>query len=155
MTRLHAAVDKARSSGESKGRLRDVVARLGENALPKLFLLLFAAMGTDKHAVAAGFADGLDDVLVKMAADVVAVGIRSHQEGFHVVEDGIFAEVIADHRGYISVNGLVVGDAGPERIGQNDIARAVGVEDAGRSQSGVAAERQGVEKVVVDAAIDD
>ncbi len=55
-------------------RLRDVVARIGLDALAELFALLGGAVRADQHAVAARFAHGLDDVFIQMRQHVLALG---------------------------------------------------------------------------------
>ena len=57
--------------------------------------------------------------------------------------------------GDVGVEGLVVGDAGTEGVGEGDVAGAVGVEEAGGAEDGVGAEGEGVDEVVVYAAVDD
>ena len=56
-----------------------------------------------------------------------------------------------------STNGidrLVVGHAGADGVGQRDVARAVGLHQAGHAEQAVGAERLRVEEVVVDPAVD-
>ena len=60
-----------------------------------------------------------------------------------------------DDVGHVGVEGLVVGDAGAEGVGQGDVAGAVGVEEARDAEDGVGAEGQRIDEVVVDAAVDD
>ena len=57
--------------------------------------------------------------------------------------------------GNVGVERLVVGDAGADGVGERDVAGAIGVEQAGDAEVRVAAERQRIEEVVVDAAVDD
>ena len=59
-----------------------------------------------------------------------------------VGEDGLLAQVVADQRRHVRVDGLVVGHAGAERVGQRDVAGAIGAEQPRRSQRRVDAERQ-------------
>ncbi len=70
-------------------------------------------------------------------------------------QDGIFGEVVLDDVGNVGVERLVVGDAGAEGVGEGDVAGAIGVEEAGDAEDGVAAEGERVDEVVVDAAVDD
>ncbi len=58
-------------------------------------------------------------------------------------------------RGNIGVEGLVVGEAGAESIGDGDVAGAIGVEQAGAAEDGIAAEDERIAEVVVDTAVDD
>ena len=67
---------------------------------------------------------------------------------------GDLAEIEADHLGDVGINGLVVGDAGADGVGDGDVAGAIGGEQAGDAEHGVGAEHEGVQEVVVDAAVD-
>ena len=51
-----------------------------------------------------------------------------HEIGFHIVQNRVFAQVVANNGGHIGIDRLVVGDAGSESIGQGYVAGAVGVE---------------------------
>ena len=125
------------------------------DAAGEVFALLGGGLGADEHAVAAGLADGLDDELLEVGKDVLALFGTRHEEGFDVFEDGFFREVVLDDVGDVGVESLVVGDAGAEGVGEGDVAGAVRIEEAGDAEDGVAAEGEGVDEVVVDAAIDD
>ena len=71
-----------------------------------------------------------------------------------VVEDRLLAEVEPDHLRHVVVDGLVVGDAGAQRVGDRDRARAVGAHEARDAEQRVGAELQRVDEVVVEAAVD-
>jgi hypothetical protein len=73
----------------------------------------------------------------------------------YVLEDGLFRAVVLDDVGNVGVKRLVVGDSGAEGVGESDVAGAIGVEEAGDAEDGVAAEGEWVDEVVVDAAVDD
>ena len=77
------------------------------------------------------------------------------EEGLDIVEDRLFRQIIADQARHIGIDRLVVGDAGAQRIGDHHIAGAIGVEQAGHAQRGILAEDQGVDEIIVDAAIND
>ena len=74
--------------------------------------------------------------------------------GLDVGEQRLLAQVVADHVGHVGVDALVVGDAGAGRVGDGDVAEPVGVEEAGGAELRIGAEGQGVDEVVVDAAVD-
>ena len=112
-------------------------------------------MRADQHAVAAAFADGLDHQLVEIGEDVLALLLFAQDVGFDVGKDGVFVEVVADDARNVGVEGLVVGEAGAEGVGDGDIAGTVGVEEAGAAERGVGAEDERIDEVVVDAAVDD
>ena len=75
--------------------------------------------------------------------------------GRHVAEDRLLAEVEADHLRHVGIDRLVVGDAGADRVGERDVAGAVGVEQPGHAEQAVLPEGERVEEVVVDAPVDD
>ncbi len=75
--------------------------------------------------------------------------------GVDVADDGGLAEIEADHLGDVGVDRLVVGNAGADGVGDGDVAATVGGEQSGDAEHGVGAKHQGIEEVVVDAAIDD
>ena len=64
-------------------------------------------------------------------------------------------QVEPDHVVDERVDGLVVGDAGADRVGQRDVARPVGAHQAGHAEQAVGAEDLGIEEIVVDPAVDD
>ena len=76
------------------------------------------------------------------------------QVGRDVLEQRLLAEVVADHLRHVVVDGLVVGDAGAERVGDGDGAGAVGAHEAGNAEHRVGAELERVDEVVVEAPVD-
>ena len=82
-----------------------------------------------------------------------AVVLEVH--GLDVLEDGILAQVVADHGRHVGVDELVVGHAVADAVGDGDPAGPSCVDDARTSDERVGAELQWVEVVVVDAAVDD
>ena len=66
---------------ESERRLRDVVARIGDDRRAKFFALLPRAVRADQHAVAAGFADGFHDQFRRCVEHMVALRVVGEQEG--------------------------------------------------------------------------
>ncbi len=78
----------------------------------------------------------------------------AQQVGLDVVEQRLLAEVVADHLGHVGVDRLVVGDAGADRVGQRNRARAVGADQARDAEQRVRPELERVDEVVVEAAVD-
>ena len=74
--------------------------------------------------------------------------------GLHVLQHGLFRQVVADDVRDIGIQRLVVGDAGAKRVRQCDVPRAVGVEQAGDSQHAVGAKAHGIDEIIIDAAVD-
>ncbi len=67
---------------------------------------------------------------------------------------GSFAEIEPDDLGHRGVDRLVVGDAVADRVGERDVAGAVGLDQPGDAEHAVRAEGLGVDELVVDAAVD-
>ena len=148
------AVDEGRVPRERDRRLRDVVARLGEDQAPELLALLRGRRGADQHPVAARLVDRLHDELLEVVEHVrEVVGSVAWYVGT-LPRIGLLAEVEADHLRHERVDRLVVGDAGADRVGERHVAGPVGVEQAGHAEQAVLAEGERVEEVVVDAAVD-
>ncbi len=97
----------------------------------------------------------LDDEFGQVREHVVLVFLAAQDPGVDIADDGRLAEIEADHLGDVGINRLVVGHAGTDGVGDGDAAGAVGGEQAGDSQHGVGAEHQGIQEIVVDAAVDD
>jgi hypothetical protein len=74
--------------------------------------------------------------------------------GLHLGEEGVLAEIVSNQRRHERVDGLVVRDPGPRGVGQAHVALAVDVHEAGHAEQTVTAERQRIEEVVVDPAVD-
>ena len=73
----------------------------------------------------------------------------------HVVEDRLLAEVVADDLRDVPVDHLVVGDARADRVRQRDVARADRAEQPRDAEHRLGAERERIEELVVDPAVDD
>jgi hypothetical protein len=88
-----------------------------------------------------------------MSEDVFSVFGFAQYPGVDVGDEGGLAEIEADHLGDIGVNRFVVGHAGADGIGDGDVAGAIGGEQAGDAEHGVGAKHEGIQEVVVDAAV--
>ena len=154
MAAFEMVVHEDGMTAELQHGLRDVVARVGGDALGELGLLILRRMGAHEHAVAAGFVHGLHDELVEVREDVVALLRVDAEVGGHVRQDGVLIEVVFDHLRHERVNGFVVRHAGADRVREGDVALLVGADDAGHAEERVFAENERIEEVVVDAAVD-
>ena len=81
------------------------------------------------------------------------IGLRTKM-GVNALQDRIFAEVILDELGNVSIDGLIVGDSVSDSIRQGHVAGTIGPHQSGHAKHRVFAKYQGVEKFVVHAAID-
>ena len=155
MARLEAVFGQTRRLGEREGGLGDVVARLGFDAPAEFIPLLGGAVGPDEHAVAARFADGFHDHFIQVIDHVALLFVVGELIGFDVVQNGIFVEVVADDGRNVAVDGLVIGHARAQGVGQRHVSRPIRIEKPGNAQHGVGAEGQRIGEIVVDATVDD
>ena len=135
--------------------LGDEVAGVGFDFFAEGSAFFFCRLVAHEHSVAAGFVGAFDDEFVEVFEDVFAVGIAGADVGWDVGQDRFLAEVELDHVGDEGVDGLVVGDAGADGVGEGEIADAVGVHEAGHAQDAVGAEAERIEEIIVDPAVED
>ena len=81
------------------------------------------------------------------------VGLRA-APGRHIGQDRLFAGIEFDDLGHEAVDRLVIGDARARRVGDGDPAGAIDVHDPGNAEHALRIERQGIEIIVIDPAID-
>ncbi len=155
MARRDALTDEGRAVGQRQRRLGDVAFRLGDQQLAELLDLLLGRRRPDQHAVAAGTVHFLDHQFGQVVEhEFQVLGLAAHI-GRHVVQLRFLVEIEADHVWHVGVDRLVVGNAGADGIGQRDVACLVGAQEAWYAESRIGAESQWIEKIVVDAAVDD
>ena len=92
--RLDAAVDEARRARNAEGRLRDVVARVRENALTECRALGSGAVRTDEHAVPARLSHLFHDHPVEPLEHMRPLVRPREDPGLHVRQDGILLQVV-------------------------------------------------------------
>ena len=73
----------------------------------------------------------------------------------HVGQDRLLVQVVADERRHERIERLVVDDAVADGIGHGHGARADGGHQAGHTEQGVVLEEDRVDRLVVDASVDD
>ncbi len=153
MPRRDAGLRQRRHGGERECRLGDVVLRLGLDARREFRTLRSGGMRPDQHAVAAGAPRQLHHQLIEIIQHIGAVLVTLAQEGRHVLQQRLFAQVEADHLRHEGIDRLVVRNPRPRRIGQRHVPRAIGGEDAGHAQHALGLEDARVQVVVIHAAI--
>jgi hypothetical protein len=79
---------------------------------------------------------------------------RVNPPGRHVLQDRLLAEIEFHDIRHVGVDRLVVGDAGADRVRQRDVAGRIGRHQAGHAERGIGTEGEGIEKIIVDTAID-
>ncbi|OIQ76466.1 hypothetical protein GALL_418560 [mine drainage metagenome] len=75
--------------------------------------------------------------------------------GRHIRQDRFLGEIEFHDLGHVGIDRLVVGDAGPDRVGERDVAGGIGRHQAWDAKRRIRAEGEGIEEVVVDAAVND
>ena len=108
----------------------------------------------DDDPVAASLAHRLDHQFPQVAQGVVEGLLLPANEGSYIWQNGIFAQVIADDPRHVGVDGIVVGHARADRVGQGHVATGVGAQQSGHSQHAVGPQVFRVQEIVVDAPVD-
>ena len=141
--------------GQIQGGLGDEAAGVGPDAVRIGCDLRLRGLGADEHAVAAGAMHLLGHQLAEVLQHIGQPLLGAALPGGDVGQDGFLAEVEADHLRDVDIDRLVIGDAGAGRGAEGDATGAVGVEEARHTQQAVRSEGQGIQVVVIDAAVDD
>jgi hypothetical protein len=76
----------------------------------------------------------LDNQLTEIIENVGKVLGLAAAPGRHVLQDRFFAEIEFHDFGHVGVDRLVVGDAGPDSIGQSNVAGRIGRHQAGHAK---------------------
>ena len=153
--RGEAAVDRLGGHGREVDQLlSDPALGLGLDPARLCLAVGGAGVGADEHALAAGLGGRLDHELVDPREDVAARRVVLEQVGGNVVEDRLLAQVEADHLGNVVIDRLVVGDPGPDRVGDRHRPRPIGADEAGNAEQRVRAELERIDVVIVEAAVD-
>ena len=135
--------------------MRDVIGRVGQYARPEIVNLGTRRRGADKHAVAACAVDFLDHQVRHVVDDMVELfGLAAH-EGRHVGDFRLFVEVKADHVRHVRVDRLVVRHARSDGIADRHGACAQRAHEALGAERRILAKDFRIQKVVVDAPVDD
>ena len=71
-----------------------------------------------------------------------------------IFQKRFFAEIEADNLGHVRVHGLVVGDAGADRIGERDVAGPIRIHQPRNAKRRIRPEGQRVEEVVVEPTVE-
>ena len=115
-----------------------------------LLELLVAGVGTHENAVATRSGHRFEHQLVQVGEHVGQLVGLLQPVGLYVGKDRRFAQVVGDHVGNVGVGELVVGHPVTDGIGQGDVPRPSGVEDARAAHHRVRPKVERVEELVVD-----
>ena len=154
VARREAGCGAGRAGRQRQRRLRDKTFRLALELVAERLDRRLGRGGADQHAVAAGAVHFLHDEFAEIVEHVGEVLRLAAAPGRHVLQDRLFAEIEFHDLRHVGVDRLVVGDAGADRVGERDVAGRIGRHQPGHAERGIRAEGEGVEEIVVDAAID-
>ena len=110
-------------------------------------------MGSNQHAIAATLANRFDHQFVEIGQNVRHLALLTTQESLNDINDRVLIEIMFDDLRCVSIDSLIIGNPGARRIGNHNIARAIGVHQTGDAKGGIGSKRQGINKGIVDAAI--
>src|ERR1044071_890769 len=125
VTSLHGVVAKSRRPGKRDNWLGNIIARILFYLFPKALAFRFCGLGTNEHSVTAALVHRFDYELGEMLENVSEILRYGGEISRDVWQDGIFAQVVANHLGHEMVNRLVIGNAGPNGIGETDISVSI------------------------------
>ena len=151
---LEVVVDEGGVPRQRHHLLGDVAARVGLDPRAHRLALGVGGRRADEHPVAARLGHRLHHELVEPVEHLGPLVGVPQEVGGHAGEDRFGAEVVADELRHVGVHRLVVGDPVADRVGDRDVAGAGRAHEAGHAEDRVAAEHDGVEERVVDAAVD-
>ena len=153
MSRCNAAFNIGGAGREAERGLGNVTRRVGQQRFAKVFNFSLRCRWPHQHAVAARAMHFLDHQVLQVGQGVPQVFTVAAEVGWHVVEEGFFAEVELDHFRHVGINRLVIGHAGSDGVAQRDVAAAINIEQARAAQGGGGPKSQRVEIVIVHAAV--
>ncbi len=154
MARSHARVDIRRRGREGHRNLRDPRSGRGIDGPAHGFERLGVGAGPDDDPLAPRSVGRFPHELVETIERPRAHFVVFEHERLDVREQRPLTEIELDHRGHVRIHGLVVGHTVAEEVRDRDVARARRVDDARAAQHRRGIEVEGVEALVVDAAID-
>src|SRR5688572_6382214 len=108
-----------------------------------------------QHPIAARLIRRFDDKLIKILQYMLQIRIVGADVSWDVGKDWLLLEVKSDHLRHVSVDDLIIRDARSRRVGQRNVPSFVNLHQAGNAQHGIASEREWIEKIVVDAPVND
>ena len=135
--------------------LRDETARVVLDLRRQLLAFRLVEVTAEDHAVTARLGHVLDDEFAHAVENLLAVLLEHRHVGGRVVQDWLLVQVILDHARYEVVDGLVVGRAVAGRVDDRHVAGAVGGQQSRHADHRIRVERERVEEVVGEAAVDD
>ena len=155
VARREAGFGAGRAGRQRQRRLGDETFGLALELVAERFDRGLGRGRSDQHAVAAGAVHFLHHQFSEIVEHISQILRFAAAPGRHVLQDRLFAEIEFHDLGHVGVDRLVVGDAGADRVGERDVAGGIGRHQPGHAERRIRAEGEGIEEVVVDAAIND
>ena len=155
MARGQTGFGAGRAGRQRQRRLRNKTLGLALELVAERFDRGLGCGRSNQHAVATGAVHFLHDQFSEIIENVSQILWFAAAPGRHVLQDRFLAEIEFHDLGHVGVDRLVVGNAGPDRVGECDVAGGIGRHQPGHAERRIRAEGQGVEEVVIDAAVDD
>ena len=153
MAPFDRTIAPSRRARERHHRLRDVVARIGDDPFAKLGDLLLARRGSHEHAIAARFVGRLDHQFGQMPEDEFQIILLRSQIGRHIRQDRFLAEVILNDARHKIIDHLVIGHSGADGICQRDISRAIGIHQSRHPKHRIFSKHHRIDEVVINAPV--
>ena len=148
---LEAVPVPHRRARERHVRLRGEVLRPGANRRGELVSFARAELSSEDRVLLHEGKRGLDDELVEMLDDVVAIGRLAAPPGRRRRKPQLLAEQIAAERWQKRKERGRLDHARAERVGDDDVAGADGIDQPGDAEEGVAAQLERIAEAVVEA----
>src|SRR5262249_34622047 len=136
VTRLEASRIRieGRMTAETDYGLGDVVRGIGADLLQIRLALGRRRLWADEHAVASRLAPRFDHERLRVVEHESEPRRLRPEVCWHVGQDGLLAEVVANHGRHVAVHRLVVSDAGAHGVGEGNAALAVHLEQPGGTE---------------------
>src|SRR5262245_17882910 len=111
-------------------------------------------MRSDEHSVTTRFIGRFDHEFFQIFEHVPPLVILPTNVRRNIWKNRVLTQVILDDFGNVGIDDLIVGDPRSRRICESYSAGAVDVYESGNAQHRIRPEGGGIEKVVIDPAID-
>ena len=134
MSAFEVVVNNGRHSRERKRWLSDVVTRILPDPFREFGLFGLRRVRSDDHAVPSGFIRRFDHQIADVFQNVFPIVITLTDIRLHIRQDRFFIKVVTDHLWNVSVDHLVVGNAGAWSIGQSDSSVSIRIHQPRNAQ---------------------
>ena len=134
MATLQIPIAPGRMSGEGDRVLGNEVAGVPQNQIAECADFLLAGPWSHEHAIASRLIGRLDHKFIEVFQDVFAILAFTCEKGVHILQDGIFTQIILDDLGNKAVDNFIVSDSRSDAVCQADISGTVGIHESRNSE---------------------